>query len=336
MRLGRGRFLAATTAAAGSPWIVQFPGNAAEFTYRWAIDVAPAHQIGARSIEAGAKITQDSSGRLEVKVFPQSILGGQTQVLGQVRLGAIEMCDAGDFLLENIAPIAALSTIPFAFRTHQEAWKAMDGPLGSYTRGAVEKAGVRLFETVWDAGFRQMFNSLRPIRTAADVRGLKVRIPDSPVWLALFKGLGMTPTAVTNAEIYTSLQTHLLDACELPLVAFQTLKLFEVQKYGSLTGHAWGAYRQVVNPDSWQRLPANLRDIMDRNVNAAAIKCREDSVRADETLLSQIKNEGITINDCDVNSFKTAVKATGLYAQWRQTYGPQAWGILERAAGRLG
>jgi TRAP-type transport system periplasmic protein len=333
MRIERARFLATSAASAAAVGLVRYPGGAAEFTYRWAIDVVAAQPIAARSIEAAAKITQESNGQLEVRVFPGSVLGGQSQVLSQVRLGAIEMSDAGDFLLENIAPLAALTTIPFLFKTHKEAWDAMDGPLGAFTRAAIEKGGVSVFETVWEAGFRQMFNAVRPVRTAADVRGLKVRIPDSPVWLSLFKGLGMAPTAITNAEMYSALQTHLLDAVELPLVAFQANKLYEVQKYGSLTSHAWAGYRQLMNPDARQKLPKNLRDIVDRNVNTAAIRCREDAQRSDETVLPQIRSEGTIVTDCDRQSFKTAVKSAGLYAQWRTAYGTQAWSVLEKAAG---
>src|SRR6202011_2874982 len=137
-------------------------------------------------------------------------------------------------------------------------------------------------------------------------------------WSALFKGLGMAPTPITSSEIYTGLQTHLLDACELPLVAYQVLRLYEAQQSGSLTSHAWGGYRMLANPDAWQRLPKKLRDIVERNINAGALRCREASARADVTLLSQIRSEGTLVNDCDIASFKAAVRTTGLYAQWRE------------------
>src|SRR5262249_7166646 len=167
MRIDRNRFLTVTACSAAGAAIVRFPAGAAEYNWRWALDVAPTHQIGARSIEAAANIGKDTGGRMEVKVFPLGMLGGQSDVVGQVRLGAIELCSAGDFLTETLAPIAAMSTIPFSYTTNKEAWASMDGPLGKMINAAILKVGIHPFETSWDAGFRQVFNSQRPIKVAA-------------------------------------------------------------------------------------------------------------------------------------------------------------------------
>ena len=107
---------------------------------------------------------------------------------------------------------------------------------------------------------------MRPISTPADMRGLKIRIQDSPINLALFKALGATPTVTSGAEMYTGLQTHILDGVAVPVVVLETFKLYEVTKYVSYTHHSWNSFTMVANGEAWNRLPKDLQDIVSRNL----------------------------------------------------------------------
>src|SRR5262249_25278457 len=154
------------------------------------------HPATVRALEAAARVNKESGGQLDIRVFPDSALGGDTQMLEQTRLGSLEFYFAGNNVLPTIVPVAGITSLPFLFTTHAQAWKVTAGPLGEYVRRAIAKgANVRTFERLWDYGFREMVNGVRPIRTPDDLRGLKMRIPISPMNVALFKALGASPVS---------------------------------------------------------------------------------------------------------------------------------------------
>ena len=333
-KTSRRAFGAALAGTYASIAIPRYPAGAAEFTYKCSTDVTADHPIAARAIEYAAKITQASNGRLEIRVFPNQTLGGQNAIMGLLRTGAVEMVVNYDAITETVVQVAGMSAIPFAFLTHQDAWKAMDGAFGKYIRAAIAKAGIYTMDRAWDAGFREVENSARPIRLPADMRGIKIRIPDSPIETGLFKTLGATPTAVNSNEMYGALQTHLVDGLDVPLVVLQVRKLYEVQKYVSYTHHMWTSYEMLVNNDAWQKLPRDLRDLTERNFNAAASATRDDALKADVQFEAQLKAQGMQFNPVDIPAFRTALKSAGFYAQWRDHYGAEAWTQLENAIGQ--
>ena len=211
----------------------------------------------------------------------------------------------------------------------------MAGPLGAYVRSAIAKAGFHAFDRSWDGAFRQMFNSSRPIRNAGDVKGLKIRIVASPTMIGMMKALGATPTPVSPNEVYTALQTHLIDGTEQSILSVYLRKIYEVQKYCAVTNHVWTGYNVLMNQAAWEQLPAKLRDVMQRNINAASDLCNQDTVRLDENAERQLKARGMTFTEPDIASFKAALRSAGLYGQWRDQYGAEAWSLLENAVGQL-
>ena len=169
-------------------------------------------------------------------------------------------------------PVAGISAVPFACATHEDAWRTMDGPLGKFVHAAVEPVGLYAFDKAWDAGFRQLENNVRPIGTAKDIQGLKIRVADSPIETALFKGLGASPTQVNGSEQYVALQTHLVDGTGVPLSVISTRKMYEVPKFGSITNHMWTGYMALASAITWQRLPDSLHAVCSRYLDAAAIR----------------------------------------------------------------
>lgn len=135
--------------------------------------------------------------------------------------------------------------------------------------------------------------------------------------------------------MYTALKTRLVDGTEVPLTVLQVRKLYEVQKYVSMTNFVWTGYQVQANPAAWQKLPKNVRDIAERNINAAADLCRTDITKLDFTLRDQLTKEGMIFNDADIPSFKAAIRAAGLYGQWRDHYGAEGWALLEKSVGPL-
>jgi len=177
--------------------------------------------------------------------------------------------------------------------------------------------------------------SNKPIETAKDMDGLKIRVPVSPLSIAMFKGLGASPTSLQFSEVYTALQTKVVDAQENPLPIIQVAKLFEVQKYCSLTNHIWDGFWFIASGRTWDRIPADLKTIISAAINDAGLKQRDDIRKLNETLESDLKAKGMVFNRPSPDSFRAALRESGFYADWKKRFGDEAWGLLEASVGKL-
>jgi tripartite ATP-independent transporter DctP family solute receptor len=188
---------------------------------------------------------------------------------------------------------------------------------------------------MWDNGYRQITTSTRPINGPDELRGLKIRVPVSPLWTSMFQAFGAAPASINFNEVYSALQTRVVDAQENPLAIIDVAKLYEVQRYCSLTNHMWDGFWFLANGRAWSRLPADLQQIVSRNLNAAADLQRQDVKQLNDTLQSSLAGHGMVFNSPDAAPFRAALRTAGFYAQWKERYGAEAWGILERAVGGL-
>lgn len=329
------RRAAAASTVFGTIGFLRFPADAAEYVLKYSSDLADDHPVTIRMNQAAEKIKQQTGGRVEIQTFANSILGGSTQQLSQLRSGAIQLLSCVENILGAIAPVASIDAVGFAFSKYSQVWRAMDGELGMLARSALAGVGIYAFERVWNNGFREITSSKSPINTPADLRGLKIRVPVSPLILSMFRSLGAAPAPINYNETYSALQTHIVDAQETPLVVIETAKMFEVQKFCSLTNHIFTAYWLLANADAWQALPKPLRTIIDTNVNAAALLERTDAEHQNATLQTKLESQGLAFNSPDPAPFRAALSQSGFYVEWRKTYGPRAWGVLEKYAGQL-
>src|SRR5271166_4121740 len=211
----------------------------------------------------------------------------------------------------------------------------MDGDLGAHIRAQIAKANLIAMEKIWDNGFRQTTTSNRPIETPADLRGLKIRVPPSPLWTSMFKAFEAAPTSINFNEVYSSLQTKVVEGQENPLAIIATAKLYEVQKFCSLTNHMWDGFWFLANRRAWERLPEDVRTIVARHANAAGVKEREDVAKLNAGLQQELAGKGLTFNKPDPAPFRDKLRAAGFYVEWKGKYGEEAWAILEKAVGRL-
>ena len=309
--------------------------RAAEFTYKLATNVPAAHPLSAHAIAAAAAVTRSSGGRLEIRVFPDGALGSEVDILSQARQGAVEMVMTGDNNLANISPGYAITSVPFAFRGYKDVWSAADGALGKSLRATLTAQNLYGFDRPWDDGFRQISNRSRPIVHPDDIKGLKIRVPGSPMPVALYKALSAIPTAIPGNEQYSALQTHLVDGVDLPLAALDTFKLYEVENMCAITNHLWTGITLVANLDAWRRLPADLRALCDRTFSAEALKERDAIVRGDVELATKLRAGGMSFTHADGGAFKDVVRKAGLFAQWRSNFGAATWSLLEQSTGPL-
>src|SRR5271157_3399644 len=153
--------------AAGATAVVGIGGRharAAEFSLKYAHNSQVTHPLHIRTSEAAERIKQETGGRVEIQVFPNNQLGGDTDMLSQVRSGAIDFFTLSGLILATLVPIASINGIGFAFKDYSQVWPAMDGSLGAHVRGAIEKAGLHAFDKMWENGYRQMTSSTHPIK----------------------------------------------------------------------------------------------------------------------------------------------------------------------------
>jgi tripartite ATP-independent transporter DctP family solute receptor len=311
------------------------PARAADFTYKFACNTPVSHPLTKRAQEAADRIQAATNGRLEIHVFPNSQLGSDTDTLSQLRSGAVELFTLSGLILSTVVPPASINGIGFAFKDYNQVWAAMDGKLGAYVRGEIAKRGILAMDKIWDNGFRQTTTSTRPVKAPEDFKGLKLRVPVSPLWTSMFQDLGASPTSINFNEVYSALQTHIVDGQENPLTLIEAAKLYEVQKYCSMTNHMWDGYWLLANRRAWAALPSDVQEIAARELNQSALDERADLATLNTSTRETLSGQGVAFNDVDPPAFRDALQKSGFYADWKKRYGDEAWGILEASVGGL-
>ena len=239
-------------------------------------------------------------------------------------------------ILASILPVAAVNGMGFAFKDYTQVWAAMDGDLGDYVRSQISaKAGLVPMERRWDLGFREITTNA-PVEKAADLAGKKLRVPGAPALVSLFTALGASPVSMQFGEVYTSLQTKVVDGQENPLSVIDAGKFYEVQKYCAITNHVWDGYWICANPGSWNRLPNDIKAVVAKSFNDVALLERDDLEKLDRSLQAELEKKGLTFTKPDLNTFRDKLRTAGFYQEWRGKVGNEAWTLLEKYVGKLG
>jgi len=338
MSVSRRTVLKASAAATllggvGMPFVAR--AQSAEFVYKYANNLPDTHPLNVRAREMAANIKAETNGRVDLQVFPNNQLGSDTDMLSQIRSGGVEFFTLSGLILATLVPAASINGIGFAFPDYDTVWKAMDGELGAYVRGEITKANLVVMDKIWDNGFRQTTSSTRPINGPDDLKGFKIRVPVSPLWTSMFKAFDASPASINFSEVYSALQTKVVEGQENPLALISTAKLFEVQKYCSMTNHMWDGFWFLANRRAWEKLPQDLRTIVAKNINTAAVKQRTDTEKLNATVRDELTAKGLIFNQPTVAPFRDKLRQAGFYAEWKGKYGEQAWALLEKSVGKL-
>jgi len=312
------------------------PVRAAEFELKYATGQDPSHPVNVRAKEAHDRIREATSGRVDIKLFPANQLGSDTDLLSQVRNGSVDFLNLSSLILATFVPISGISSVGFAFKSYDDVWKAMDGELGGFIRTEIAKTSLFTVSKIWDNGFRHITSSGREIKSAGDLKGFKIRVPPAPPLTSLFKALEAVPSPINFNEVYTALQTKVVEGQENPLAIISTARLYEVQKSCSLTSHVWDGYWVLGNKRSFQRLPMDIQQIIQRELDKAARDQRADVARLNGTLATDLKAKGINVLNVRSEDFRNKLRATAFYAEWKARYGVAAWDLLEKVSGKLG
>src|SRR5580698_869851 len=310
--------------------------QAAPIKLKFGNDLPDTHSVNVRLKEAIAAITDETKGQLAISLFPNNQLGSDTDMMTQLRSGALELATMPGTVLSTLIPTASLTGVGFAFTNYDKVWAAMDGEVGKFIRGNIEKVGLTPFDAVWDNGFRQITSSTRPIKAPEDLANFKIRVPVVPLWVAMFSALGAAPVSIPLNEAYSALQTKIADGQENPLALIESAKFYEVQKFCSLTNHAWDGFWLISSGKVWKTIPKDVQEVLQKHFNAAAKKQRDDIVQANMEYQKKLESRGLTFNTTQAEAFQAALAKTSFYKDAKAKFGGEAWALLQKYAGNIG
>jgi tripartite ATP-independent transporter DctP family solute receptor len=334
MPVSRHGFVVGSAAAFATIGVIK-PAQAADFDLKYGHDLPADHPVNVRSVEAFARIKAATKGRVQIKSFPTSQLGSDPAMLSQLRSGALEMLAFPGAFLNSVVPLASIENLAYAFPNRGAVFHAMDGELGKVIRDEIQAKGIVVFENIWENGFRDITTSTKPIRNVNDLAGLKIRVSPGKIRIDTFQSLGASPTPISLSELYTSLQTHVVDGQENPLLLIEQQKFFEVQKYVSMSDHIWSGYWTLVNQDVWNRMPKDIQTVVSTELNKAVILARNDNVILNRSVRDKLSRRGMVFNDVDKESFRKKLTDAKYYERWKAEFGSKAWAALERYSNRL-
>ena len=261
------------------------------------------YAIGARAFKEEAE--RRSNGRLDVQLFPNRALGDERPLLDGMRLGTVDMGIITNAVIAQIEPAFQINDMPFLFANEAQAQRGLDGAMGRSLAQRLESRGV-LALGYMEGGFRQMINNVRPIVNPADVRGVKFRVLQSPIYIGLFNALGGTAVPMAWGETFTAVQQGAVDGLEIPLAVIEASRYNEVTKYLSLTNHIYSMIGLLMSKRSFDRLPADLKGPVQEAAAEATALQRKLSAEADDKLLVDLKAKGVQINTVDKTPFAKA------------------------------
>ena len=331
-RHSRKRFLGGSIATAAAGAAISAPLRAAEFELKCGSDVAVDHPSSIRMTQMWAAVERATGGRVRTKYYPNSELGGTLAMISQLRLGAV------DFLVMNIGNLAALvpatniGFLGFAFKDSDQGLRIMDGPVGAYVHKECEAKGMHPLRATWNSGMYQITSGTHPIQTPDDLRGFKIRVAVTNIAVDLFKTLGASPTPVNTADTYSALQTKLIDGTSTPFASILTFRYTEVQKFISMTNHAWSGLAVIASGETWKRLPPDLRETIERYNRQFALIERHDIKILEIAVADKYRRLGLVTNNPNTEPFRQRLGP--YYARWAAEFGPTEWGLFEDALGR--
>jgi TRAP-type transport system periplasmic protein len=212
-----------------------------------------------------------------------------------------------------------------------------DEKLGDLMRNGLSAAGVYLIPFgCMENGFKHITSVSKPIRTAADLEGFRMRTPGGKLFVEFYKALGAEPRIVGFNRLYQALAEGQVDGQENPLVIAEENRLYEVCKYLSMTSHQWAGYNMIANNDFWQRLPIQIQEIVVRNTKTYVAQQRAFVRAANANLEQTLRQHGMLVNTVDIESFRERLRDADFYRNWRGSVGEEAWALMETKVGKVG
>ena len=264
------------------------------------------------SVKFAEEVKALTNGSVEVKVFANDALGKEMDLINGMQLGTADMLITGESL-QNWAPKAALLAIPYAFKSMAEMDKSVNGPLGEEIKAdIVQKAKV--IPLAYFARGPRNLTSKNPVKSVDDVKGLKMRVPNVPVFMQFWRGVGAQPTPMAFGEVFTSLQTGVIDAQENPLALIKSASFFEVQKYVNRTEHVRSWIYLAIGEKSFNKLNAQQKSAVQEAAKRAQAYERQVMLADEQKLEAELKAKGMIFVETDQSGFAKKAKEAVLAA----------------------
>jgi TRAP-type transport system periplasmic protein len=325
----RRRFVAGSAAAA---MLAGTGARAADIRYRLGLSQPEDSPNYIRLREMAENVRAETGGRMQIDVYPGGKLGSDNIMLGMLQKNEMELYMGGN-VFGPLVLVTEMPGLPFTFRDSADVFVALDGDLGQHIRDEMMTKGLYAFRRGFDNGFHHLTTSTKPIRTVEDLVGMKIRTPVQKMTVDFFETLGAKPMTFTLSELYRVCKERVVDGQTDPLGLILLLKLYEVQTYLSLTNHWWSGFTLVANAQAWKALPSDIRAIVDKHAEAAALAQRKDVEKLNADALGVLRSKGMIVNEADTSGFRKPLAA--FYARWKEIYGPKAWALLEARTGKL-
>ncbi|WP_352401465.1 DctP family TRAP transporter solute-binding subunit [Synergistes jonesii] len=278
----------------------------------------------AKDVEAGSK------GKIKVELYPNAQLGGDRELCEGVQMGTIQMAIPSTSALAGFDKRIQVLDLPYLFTTRKAAFDAVDGELGQKLNSYLEKKGFVVLG-YQENGFRHVTNSKRPIKSPADLKGLKIRTMENPMHIAFFKELGANPTPMSWGELYTALQQGTVDAQENPYAMIDDGKFYEVQKYVSETGHVFSYEILIANKKFMDKLPKELNKLVADEAHKAIMAQRASMEKEEEAFKAKVTKAGLKANPLTPEEKKPFVEATKkVYGQFEKDLGKEIMDIARK------
>ncbi|GJJ81056.1 TRAP transporter substrate-binding protein [Pasteurella canis] len=254
-------------------------------------------------------LKEKTKGEIKLTLFPDSTLGNAQTMISAVRGGTIDLEMSGSPNFSGLVPKLNVIDIPFIFQNREHAYAVLDGEIGQGLLKELEAQGLKGL-AFWEVGFRSFTNSKHPVKTPDDIKGLKVRTNQNPMYIQAFSILGANPVPMPLSELYTALETRAVDAQEHPVGIVWSAKLYEVQKYLSLTNHGYTPLIVVMNKAKFDALSPALQTALVEAAQEAGAYQRQLNLENEKGIIEKMQKAGIEVIDSvDTKPFKAAIES---------------------------
>lgn len=263
----------------------------------------------AAAVKLAELVKQRTNGEVEITIYPANQLGNDAAMINGTRGGTIDIVSSGASNFNGIVPNTAAMELPFVFRSAQHAYNVLDGSVGSGVLNELAPHGLKGL-AYWENGWRAFTNNKRPVTKPDDLKGLKIRSTPNPYHIQAFKLLGMNPSPMPIAELYTALETGTFDAQEHPINVTLSSKFYEVQKYLTVSNHVYSPLVVAMNKAKFDSLPANVQGIIVDAAREAAKYQRNLNAQNAGKVVADLKKSGMqVIENVDMAPFQKIVSA---------------------------
>ena len=326
-RITRRRLLAGASMVLAAPAILRRPARAAT-TLTLGHGAAPGNPRSVAANEFARLVHEKTEGRVTVNIAGSEQLGNDVAMLTSLRTGALDLTANSQGAASGLVPELATLGLPFLFSDSAAAFKVLDGPIGAELATKFEGVGIVPLAW-WDNGIRHITNSKRPIATPADLQGLTIRTPADPMTIDIFQTLGAATEQIAFSELYVALQQGVVDGQENPLANIASSKLFEVNRFISLSGHKWECSPFLMSQIAIAKLGADLAPVQAAAAEATVLQRRLSDEAAAKYLAEFRANADLAVNEVDRPAFQAATAPVA--EKWQGEYGDFVAQLLSAA-----